>query len=176
MVCKPSEIGEMALGPPDAKVTILEYASTSCPHCARFHKETLSVFKRDYTDAGKIRFIFRELPHNQAGLTAFMIARCAPKEKYSPLVSVFFETQETWLEAPAESLYKIAQLADLTRASFDIVKDEKIAKGINAVRYKVANEFGVKGVPTLFVNCELFTGAATIEEIKAMIDPLLARD
>ena len=171
---EPSAIGEMALGPPDAKVLVMEYASASCPHCAKFHKETFSVLKRDYIDTGKIRFVLREFPHNQAGLAGFMLARCAPKEKYFAIIDALFETQDSWLKAPADGLFRIAQMAGFTRATFDTcLKNKEVAKGIIAVRDRGANEFGVEGVPTLFINGQIQKGNQDIEGIKAIIDPLL---
>jgi protein-disulfide isomerase len=74
----PPEEGEMAMGPDTAKVTVVEYASASCPHCANFYKETFPSLKKEYIDTGKIRFIFREYPHDQAAFAAFVLARCAP--------------------------------------------------------------------------------------------------
>ncbi len=89
----PSPIGEMSMGPADAKVTIIEYASASCPHCANFYKTTFQDLKKDYIDAGKVRFIVREFPHNDAGLAGFMIARCAPPDKYFPVLGMIYEQQ-----------------------------------------------------------------------------------
>jgi len=169
-----SPIGEMTMGPDNAKVTIIEYASASCPHCANFYKTTFQELKKQYIDTGKIRFVFREFPHNDAGLAAFMIARCAPKDKYFPLVDTYFETQDSWLENPAEGLFKIAQLAGFTKASFDAcLKNEEIAKGIIAVRDKAESEFGVTGVPTFFINGKILNGEATFDQFKTIIDPQL---
>ena len=170
----PPAEGEMAMGPETAKVTVVEYASASCPHCANFYKETFPVLKKDYIDTGKIRFIFREFPHNQPALAAFMVARCAPKEKYFPLIDMFFTEQDTWLQAPLEGLQKIAQLAGFTKESFDAcLKNEAVAKGILAVRDKADKEFGVDSIPTFFVNGELIKGEITIDEFRKKIDPLL---
>ena len=174
-LAEPSPIGEMAMGPENAKVTVIEYASASCPHCANFYKTTFQKLKTEYIDTGKIRFVFREFPHNDAGLAAFMIARCAPKEKYFPLIDTFFETQESWLQAPADGLFKIAQLAGFTKESFDAcLKNDEVAKGIMSVRDRAANEFEVTGIPTFFINGQLLKGEGTIEEFKGIIDPLLA--
>lgn len=168
--------GEMALGPADAKVTIIEYASASCPHCAAFNKTAFPILKRDYIDPGKVRFVLREFPHNQAGLAAFMVARCAPKEKYFPILDAIFETQDSWLQQPADGLYKIAQMAGFTRSTFDAcLKNEAVAKGILAVRDRGANEFGIQGVPTFFINGERLSGGYDAENFKSVIDPLLAR-
>jgi protein-disulfide isomerase len=171
---KPTAIGEMAMGPDDAKVTVIEYASASCPHCANFYKQTFPALKSEYIDTGKIRFLFREFPHNQPALAAFMLARCAPKEKYFPMVDMFFMQQEMWLANPKDGLFKIAQLAGFTQASFDeCLKNEAVAKGIMTVREDASNKFGVDSIPTFFVNGKLLDGEATIEEFRAVIDPLL---
>jgi protein-disulfide isomerase len=135
---------------------------------------TYQALKKDYIDTGKVRFIFREYPHNQAGLAAFMLARCAPKEKYFPMVDMFFEQQDMWLAAPQDGLFKIAQLAGLTREQFDAcLKNEEIAKGIIAERDRATESFGIDGIPTIFVNGVKLDGEKTIEEMKKVIDPLL---
>jgi protein-disulfide isomerase len=171
---EPPAIGEMALGPDNAKVTVIEYASASCPHCANFYKTTFQDLKKQYIDTGKIRFVFREFPHNDAALAAFMIARCAPKDRYFPLMDAFFTTQDTWLKNPAEGLFKIAQLAGFTKASFDAcLKNEDVAKGILAVRDKAESEFGVEAIPTFFVNGQVVNGEASLDEFKKIIDPQL---
>ncbi len=169
----PPAFGEMTLGPDTAKVTVIEYASATCPHCAAFHNETFEALKTEYIDTGKIKFVFREFPHQDAALAAFMLARCAPKEKYFPLIDVFFETQPEWTQNPLEGLNKIAQQAGFTKESFDAcMKNETVAKDILAVRSK-AEGFGVTGIPTFFVNGERFEGETTIEAFRAKIDPLL---
>jgi len=169
----PPAFGEMTLGPDTAKVTVIEYASATCPHCAAFHNETFEALKKEYIDTGKIKFVFREFPHQDAALAAFMLARCAPKEKYFPLIDVFFETQPEWTQNPLEGLNKIAQQAGFTKESFEAcMKNETMAKDILAVRSK-AEGFGVTGIPTFFVNGERFEGETTIEAFRAKIDPLL---
>lgn len=170
----PSSLGEMEMGSPTAKVTVIEYASASCPHCAAFYKDTFKTLKREYIDSGKIRFVFREFPHNQPALAAFMLARCAPKEKYFPLVDMFFEQQESWLASPLDGLRKISQLAGFTQEAFDsCLKDEEVAKGVIGVRDKASAEFGVESIPTFFINGEKIKGNMSIDEMRKVIDPLL---
>jgi protein-disulfide isomerase len=165
--------GDMTMGPDTAKVTVIEYASASCPHCAAFYKDVFPTLKTEYIDTGKIHFIFREFPHNDAALAAFMVARCAPKEKYFPLVDVFFTTQDVWLQNPLEGLTKIAQQAGFTKESFDAcLKNEAVAKNILAVR-TTADGLGVTGIPTFFINGEMLDGEKTIDVLRAKIDPLL---
>ncbi len=166
--------GDMSMGPDTAKVTVIEYASATCPHCAAFYNDVFPAFKKEYIDTGKIHFIFREYPHNDAALAAFMVARCAPKEKYFPLVDVFFSTQPEWTQDPLAGLNKIAQQAGFTKESFDAcLKNEAVAKNILDVR-KTADGLGVTGIPTFFVNGEMMeSGEKTIEEMRKKIDPLL---
>jgi protein-disulfide isomerase len=169
----PPAFGEMTMGPDAAKVTVIEYASATCPHCAAFYNETFLTLKKEYIDTGKIKFVFREFPHQDAALAAFMLARCAPKEKYFPLIDIFFATQPEWTQNPLAGLNKIAQQAGFTQADFDAcMKNETVAKEILAVRSK-AEGFGVTGIPTFFVNGERFEGETTIEAFRAKIDPLL---
>ena len=170
----PPAFGEMTLGPDTAKVTVIEYASDTCPHCAAFHNETFGVLKKEYIDTGKVRFVLREFPHDDAALAAFMLARCAPKDKYFPLIDVLFATQPEWTQNPLAGLNKIAQQAGFTKESFEAcMKNETVAKEILAVRSK-AEGFGVTGIPTFFVNGERYEGETTIEAFRAKIDPLLS--
>jgi len=170
---KAPELGEMALGPADAKVTVIEYASATCPHCAAFHKDTFGKLKTEYIETNKIRFVFREFPLNDAAMAAFMIARAAPKEAYFPLMDVYFNTLETWAASPAEGLFNIARQAGFSKEKFDAtLKDEALANKIMAIRDGGA-KFGVQGTPTFFINGELFDGERSIEAFRAKIDPLL---
>ena len=171
---KPPTLGDMAQGADEgAKVTVIEYASATCPHCATFHKEAWPKIKAEYVDTKKVRFIFREFPLNDAALAAFMIARAAPKESYFPLIGVFFDTLESWAQNPAEGLLNIAKQAGFTQAKFDeTLKNEQLAKGIMEIR-DGGVKFGVKGTPTFFINGEIFEGERTYEAFKAAIDPLL---
>ena len=168
------EEGEMEMGPADAKVTIVEYGSASCPHCAAFYKDVFLKLKPDYIDTNKVRFIFREFPHNDQGLAAFMVARCAPKEKYFPLLDVFFTTQQTWVPDAFNGLKNIAQQAGMSAADFDAcLKNEKVAKAILDVREKGSKKYGVTGIPYIFVNGKTLEGEQTYDSFKAIIDPML---
>ena len=170
---KPPSLGDMALGADEgAKVTIVEYASATCPHCAAFHNDAWKKLKAEYVDTKKIRFIFREFPTNDAALAAFMIARAAPKESYFSLMDVFFATLDSWAKSPAEGLLNIAKQAGFTQAKFDeTLKNEALAKGIMEIRDGGVT-FGVDGTPTFFLNGEKFAGR-DFAEFKAAIDPLL---
>jgi protein-disulfide isomerase len=171
---KPPELGDMSMGPADAKVTFIEYASATCPHCAVFYRDTFPALKSAYIDTNKLRFIFREFPLNDAALAAFMIARAAPKEAYFPLIDTFFRTLETWAQGDVSTnLFNIAKQAGFTKEKFDAtLKDEALAKKILAIRAD-GEKFGVDGTPTFFINGEKLGGEQTIDALKAKIDPLL---
>jgi protein-disulfide isomerase len=169
----PPAIGEMEEGAPDAKVTVIEYASASCPHCGAFYNQVFPDFKKEYIDTKKVRFIFREFPHNDAGLAAFMIARSAPKEAYFGIIDALFKTQNVWLQDPRNGLLNIAKQAGFTEEKFnEILKDEALAKSILAVRDQ-AQKFGVDSIPTFFINGKKLQGEQTLAALKAEIDPLL---
>ena len=177
---KPPELGDMILGNPDSKVTVIEYASASCPHCAAFYNDVFPQFKKEYIDTKKIRFIFREWPHNDPALIAFMIARSVPKDAYFPLIDVLFKTQKTWFNAnvvngqfKADGLADIAKQVGISKDAFDaLMKNEDLAKKIIAIR-DGGEKFGVTGIPTFFINGEMLDGEQKIEDLKAKIDPLL---
>lgn len=171
---KPPALGDMALGADEgAKVTVVEYASATCPHCAAFHKDVWPQFKKEYVDTKKVRFVFREFPTNDAALAAFMLARAAPKEAYFPMIDVFFDTLETWTQNPRDGLLNIAKQAGFTEAKFEeTLKNEQLAKGIMEIS-SAGQKFGVTGTPAFFINGEVFQGERSFEEFKKVIDPLL---
>ncbi len=165
-------MGEMALGQDDAPVTIIEYASATCPHCANFHEGPFKKIKSEFIDTGKVRFIFREFPFDDLALAAFMLARCAPKEKYFPMLDVLFEQQGTWTRNnPKGELFKIAKLAGFTEESFEAcLKNEEIAKGILAIREKAGTSYGIDSTPTFFINGEKLQGNQDFEAFKQKIE------
>jgi protein-disulfide isomerase len=170
----PPEEGDMIEGKDTAKVTVIEYASASCPHCAAFYNDVYLKLKTDYIDTGKVRFIFREFPHNDQAMAAFMVARCSPKEKYFPLIDIYFKTQQKWVPDAYNQLKDIAKQTGMSEADFEAcLKNEKVAKAIWAVRDKADKSYGVTGIPTLFVNGKAFDGERTYDAMKAVLDPLV---
>lgn len=171
---KAPTLGDMELGAgPEAKVTIVEYASATCPHCAAFHKDVWPKLKAEYVDTKKIRFIFREFPLNDAAMAAFMVARAAPKDAYFGIIGVYFETLETWSQNPAVGLLNIAKQAGFTEQKFnEAIQNESIFKGIVEI-HDAGQKFGVEGTPTFFINGTKHDGEQSFEALKAIIDPLL---
>lgn len=170
---------ELAVGPADAKVTIVEYASMTCPHCSRFHNEVYPKLKEKYVDTGKVRFVFREFPLDNLAAAASMLARCAGEGKTLPMISVLFEKIEDWAfvrDKPVPALFEIAKQAGFTKESFETcLKDQELLDKLLAQRDTASKEFGVKSTPTLFINGEKFEGATSVEGLSEVIDPLLEK-
>ncbi len=173
---KPGPLGEKFVGEENAPVTIVEYASMTCPHCASFHLQTYPKLKEQYLDTGKAKLLFREFPFDDRALAAFMLARCAADDKYFAMIDVLFEQQAVWARSdkPAQELFKIARLAGFTEETFNAcLKNKDIAAGIHAVKDRGALEFGVRSTPTFFINGEEVSGAQSIERFQELIDPLV---
>ncbi len=168
-------LGDEALGPDNAPVTIIEYASMTCPHCARFAVETFPELKKKYIDTGKVRFILREFPSDAVAAGAFMLARCAGKGKFYTVVDHLVRTQKTWaVDHPLEPLLATVKQVGFTEESFnDCIDNQKILDGIQWVRRHAAEELNVKVTPTFFINGQMTEGAMSFEELEKRIDPLL---
>jgi protein-disulfide isomerase len=167
-----SPLGDRVLGQPDAPVVMVEYASATCPHCAEFHATVLPLIKAEYIDTGKVRFIFREFPLDQAALGAFMLARCVPEDKYFATIDLMFRRQNIWMKGdkPAE-LLKITQMAGMDKAGFDAcLQRVDIAKAIIESSRQAAKDFGIKGTPAIFVNGQIIDGHKELADMKAAID------
>ncbi len=166
---------DMVLGKADALVTVIEYASMTCGHCAAFHANTYPEFKKRYVDTGKARYILREFPLDPLAAGAFMLARCAGKDRYFPLVETLFQQQRQWtVQKPLEPLFAIVRQAGFTQQTFDAcLRDQKMLDGIEWVRQRGSEKFKVESTPTFFINGKVFRGAMTIDEMAKAIDPLL---
>ncbi len=174
----PEALPDMAIGDAKAPVTIIEYASMTCPHCAHFQETTFPELKKRYIDTGKVRYIFREFPLDQLAAAAFMLTRCASDkdpEKYFKLIDTFFRQQNTWaVEKPLPPLLAISKQAGLTQKTFDAcLADQKLLDGIEAVRTRAVDKFKVNSTPTFFINGTMVSGALSIDEMAKQIDPLL---
>ncbi|MBO9420749.1 MULTISPECIES: thioredoxin domain-containing protein [Stappiaceae] len=170
---KPGPLGDKILGDEAAPVTIIEYASMTCGHCANFHKRTWPDLKKDYIETGKVRFIFREFPLDPVASAAFMLARCAPQEKYFDIVDIMFEEQRAWAftDNPYQSLLDFSKQIGFTQESFEeCLTNQGLLDAVNAVRERGANEFGVNSTPTFFINGEKHSGALSIEEMGKIIE------
>lgn len=171
---------DLALGPADAKVTVVEYASMTCGHCAHFTKDVWPAFKKKYVDTGKVRYIFREFPLDNLAAATSMLARCAAPDKTFPLIEVLFEKQNDWAFGegnPVPRLFEIAKQAGFTQESFDkCLTDQKLLDEITAGRTRASEVFGVSATPTFYVNGKKLDGLPTMEKFDQMIEPLLAKN
>jgi protein-disulfide isomerase len=172
----PGALPDMVEGDEDAPITVVEYASMTCPHCASFHENTLPTIKENYVETGKVKFILREFPFDPRAAAAFMLARCAPGDTYFPMIDILFKQQDVWARAQnaRAPLENIAKLAGFTQESFEAcLTDQKLLDDINTVRERGASEFGVSSTPTFFINGKKYSGALTVDQMSAIFDALL---
>jgi len=162
-------------GPTDAPVTIIEYASMTCSHCAQFHNTTYRELKKRYIGTGKVRFILREFPLDPLAASAFMLARCAGDGKYYPVIDAFFHSQSQWaVQKPLEPMLAIAKQAGFTKESFEAcLTNQKMLEGIEWTRNRATEKFGVNSTPTFFINGKIVRGAMSIDELSKQIDAII---
>jgi protein-disulfide isomerase len=175
---KSEALPDMTMGDDKAPVTIVEYASMTCPHCAHFQEATFPELKKKYIDAGKVRYIFREFPLDSLATAAFMLARCAgetDKTKYYTMVDVLFRQQREWaVEKPIPPLLAIAKQAGFTEKTFnECLANQKLLENVESVLRRAHETFKVESTPTFFINGAMYPGAMSIEELSKLIDPLL---
>ena len=177
-VAKPVSLPDMALGPADAPVTITEYASMTCPHCAAFTENVFPKIKAEYIDTGKIRFVFREFPLDIKAAAGSMLARCIAKDdsgKYFAVIDMLFRQQSDWvMKNTTETLARIGKQAGLSQQQVeDCLKDQALLDKI-AADQKYANEvLKVNSTPTFFINGEKIKGEHSFEEFDKRIKSLL---
>ena len=172
---KAGPMGDQAQGAADAPVTIIEYASMTCGHCATFHTTVYPVLKSRYIDTGKVRYILREFPLDPLAAGAFMLARCAGDGAYYQMVDTLFAQQKQWafVQNPIPLLLSIAKQNGFTEQRFEqCLSDQKMLDAIEEVRQRGA-KLGVTSTPTFFVNGKIQKGAMTIEELEKQIQPFL---
>lgn len=173
----PNALPDIVLGSADAKVTIVEYASMTCTHCARFHQEVFPLLKSKYIDTGKIRFILREFPLDPLATAGFMLARCTgADDKRTALVDLLFTQQKSWafVDKPIESLLNLTKQAGFTQESFEVcLKNQELYDGVNKVRDRASEKFGVDATPTFYINGLRRGGEMSIDELDKVIEPLL---
>ena len=169
-------LGDVALGPETAKVTIVEYASLTCSHCAAFHKETWPELKKRYLDTGKVRFTLREFPLDPLATAGFMLARCDGNAKYYPISDLLFEQQRNWAftDKPLDALRALMRQAGFSQEKFDAcLRDQKLYDAVNAVKNRGVEQFNVDSTPTFFINGQRHAGNMSIDELEKVIKPLL---
>lgn len=172
------EVPEMVLGNADAPVTIVEYASFTCPHCAAFHETVFKDLKKDYIDTGKVKFIYREVYFDRYGLWAAMLARCGGETRYFGINAMLFEQQKEWAgtddaAAAVENLRKIGRTAGMDDATIDAcMQDAAMAQALVLKYEENKKKDEVTSTPTLFINGERYSNMS-YEDLKAILDEKL---
>ena len=172
----PEALPDVPVGKADAPVTVVEYASMTCSHCAAFYATTYPTLKAKYIDTGKVRFILREFPLDPLATAGFMLARCAGDDKREAIIDLLFAQQKNWAftEKPVESLAVLVKQAGIGQDKFETcLKDQDLYDNINKVRDRASEKFGVSATPTFFFNGQKQSGEMTPESLDKILEPLL---
>ena len=166
---------EFILGNPKAKVTVIEYASLTCPHCAHFAVEEYPTLKKEYIDTGKIKFVYRDFPLDQVAAKAAQIAECAGKDRYFGVIDIIFHGQQTWATAsdPIADLAKPLRIAGLGEAEIKACLANEAMSNAVINDYKTGEALGVNSTPTLIINGQLYPGARSVEELDGVFGKLV---
>ncbi len=176
-VAKPVSLPDMALGPKDASVTITEFASMTCPHCAAFNATVFPKLKSEYIDTGKVRYVFREFPLDIKAAAGSMLARCIAKGdagKYFAVIDMLFKQQADWaMKTTTETLTRIGKQAGLSQEAVEAcLKDQALLDKIAADQKYAAEILKVNSTPTFFINGDMIKGEASFEEFDKRIKAL----
>jgi protein-disulfide isomerase len=175
-VMAPGPLREMWIGRVDAPVTIIKYASLTCPYCRKFQLETFPVLKREYIDTGKVRFIIREFPIGFQSGAATVALRCAPPSQYFSLYERFLRHQAQWVsqEVRHDPIFRIAKQSGLSRAEFDACyQDEALVANLKQIKDR-GRKLGVIGTPNFFVNGKLYKRVLTMKDIHKFVSEAVA--
>ncbi len=169
---KEGPLPDLWMGSKDASVTIVEYASTTCSHCAAFHNGTFKELKAKYIDTGKVRFVLREFPLNPVDMAAYMLARCSD-DKRDAVVSLLFGQQQVWAnDKPLAGLSQLLRQTGMSQDRFEAcLKDKALYDKLGEARDLATKEFGVSSTPTFFVNGARLVGNASLAEFEKLIVP-----
>jgi protein-disulfide isomerase len=169
---KPGPLPEISFGSADAPVTVIEYASLTCPHCRTFHVAAWPAVKEKYVDTGMVRFIMREFPFDPRASGGFMLARCAGPDKWYPVVDLLYRSQDAWARVP-DGVAALKSLMGMTGMTGEQVEaclsDQALLEKVTAV----TEAYGVDSTPTFFINGEKTAGALTVEQFSSIVDPLI---
>jgi protein-disulfide isomerase len=177
-IAKPASLPEMALGPADAKVTITEFASMTCTHCAAFNREVFPKIKSEYIDTGKVRYVFREFPIDLKAAAGSMLARGIAHDdagKYFAAIDLLFKQQDDWMmKDTVESLTRIGRQAGLSQQAVQAcLADQAVLDKLDADRKFAVEVLKIDGTPTFFINGEKIVGERSFEEFDSRIKTLL---
>ena len=179
LVAKPVSLPDMALGPVKAPITITEYASMSCPHCAAFEENVFPMLKSNYIDTGKVRFVFREFPIDIKAAAGSMLARCianGDSEKFFGVIDLLFKQQDRLMAETKDTLKLIGKQAGLSEQAVETCeKNQALLDKLAADQKYALDTLKVDSTPTFFVNGGKFTGAPTVEEFNKVLSNLAAK-
>jgi protein-disulfide isomerase len=169
---------EFVVGDAKAPVTIIEYASLTCSHCAHFYQTAYQDIKKNYVETGKVRFVFRDYPLDGLAMAGAVLARCAPGDRGTKMIEMMFKNQDTWVRAekPIEPLKGYAQLAGMSAADVDAcLKNEQILNAVREVQNTATNLYKIQSTPTFFVDDEKVEGGRDYAYMAKLIDEKLAK-
>ena len=172
------DLGDPAIGDPAAPVTIIEYSSLTCPHCAAFHAKILPELKQRYIDTGKVRLVLRDFPLDATALKAAIVAHCAGPERQPQFVEVFFAQQQNWARAadPVQALKQLAKLGGLGEAQIDAcLADKELENAILQARLDGEQKYNINSTPSFIIDGKTVAGEQSVDAFAAMIDPLLPK-
>ncbi len=170
---------ERSLGSENAPIKVIEYASMTCPHCAKFHKNTFGLIKKNYIDTGKVHFVFRDFPFDERALKAATLARCSDEEKFFPVLKVIFEQQNDWAFKAnwEEELAKIMSLSGMSAEKLQAcLAKEELPQAIVYGRLHGHKQYEVDSTPTFIINGKKYAGSRPYEEFKKIFDAILKEE
>jgi len=171
-------MSEMSLGKDDAPVTMVEYSSLGCPHCAAFHFETLPKIKAEYIDTGKLRLVYRDFPLGTPALAAAMIARCAGRDRYFGFVELLFRSQSQWSQSnnPLEAIARVVRFGGMSEADInDCLKYQPLLESIRKGAETANEKLKIDSTPSFIIGSEVISGALPYEHFKKAIDKALKK-
>lgn len=169
---------ERFLGKDDAPLTVVEYASLTCSHCANFHTKTLPAFKAKYIDTGKIKLVFRDYPLDGVALRGSMLARCAAPDRFFTYIDSIFRSQEGWIRSPdpVKALIQVVRLGGMSQADADTcLQNKELSESVVNSRMQAEQSFNVRSTPSFVINGKTYPGAFSIEEFDKILEPLLPK-
>ena len=171
---------DFVIGNEDAKITIIEYASLSCSHCADFHVNTLETLKKEYIDTGKVKMVFRDYPFNYPALLGSMVLRCIPENYRYDYMNALFKLQPDWVnkknKKTIQELYKIMQSGGMTKEEYDAcIYNTELENEILEGVMEAQNQFNIKSTPSFIINGKLVEGNKSIKEFRQIIDKILSQ-
>jgi protein-disulfide isomerase len=167
---------DIVQGKADAPITIVEYASMTCSHCAAFHATTYPTLVSKYVDTGKVRFILREFPLDPLATAGFMLARCSGPQKRNAVVDLLFDQQKNWAftDKPLAALSDLLKQTGMTQASFETcINDQSLYDKVDQERDYAAQKFGIDATPTFFINGRKISGEITPDALDKLLEPML---